>query len=99
MSAPAELLRRCDRTTVGADPGCDGSLDTFELFLEADLAGRAGSGARIPARPSTSRRAPIAARTTPGLRELVLAAAEWPARPGLKHVAHAWVSAGTRRVG
>ena len=39
MNGPADLLRSWIGP-VGADPGCDGALDAFELFLEADLAGR-----------------------------------------------------------
>ena len=62
MNGPADLLRSWIGP-VGADPGCDGALDTLSCSSRPTWpAGRPRIS--IPARPSTSRRAPIAVRTT-----------------------------------
>ncbi len=80
MSGPAEVLRRLIGP-VGADPGCDGSLDTFELFLEADLAGQPAAEL-YPGAAVHLEACPDCREDYAGLRELVLAAAEWPAGQG-----------------
>jgi hypothetical protein len=80
MSGPAEVLRRVIGP-VGSDPGCDGALETFELFLEADLAGR--SAAEVYRGQAVHLEAcPDCREDYAGLRELVLAAADYPASPG-----------------
>ena len=79
MNASADVLRRLVGPT-GADPGCDGSLQTFERFLEADLAGRPaaeiypGAAVHLDACPDCR-------EDYAGLRELVLAAADWSTSP------------------
>ena len=80
MSASADLLRRLVGPT-GVDPGCDGSLETFELFLEADLAGQPAAEI-YPAAAVHLEACPDCSEDYAGLRELVVAAADWPASPG-----------------
>lgn len=66
---------------AGADPGCDGSLETFELFLEADLAGQPAAE-HIPCAAVHLEACPDCREDYIGLRDLVLAEAKGPATPG-----------------
>ena len=77
MSGPADLLRSWIGPG-GADPGCDGALDTFELFLEADLAGRPAADL-YPGQAVHLEACPDCREDYVGLRELVLADGEGPA--------------------
>ena len=94
MSGTAEVLRRFDLTTVGADPGCDGSLDTFELFLEADLAGQPAAEL-YPSAAVHLEGCPDCREDYAGLRGPRAGGGGVGPQAGLKHVPHAWVSAGT----
>ena len=80
MNGPADLLRTWIGS-VGDDPGCDGALETFELFLEADLAGRRAAE-QYPGQAVHLEACPDCREDYAGLRELVLASADWPASPG-----------------
>jgi hypothetical protein len=80
MNVSVEVLRRLIGP-AGADPGCDGSLETFELFLEADLAGEPASEL-YPGAAVHLEACPDCREDYAGLRDLVLAAAEWPLNPG-----------------
>ena len=80
MNVPVEVLRRLIGPAC-ADPGCDGSLETFELFLEADLAGRPAAEL-YPGADVHLEACPDCREDYVGLRDLVLAEAEWPANPG-----------------
>ena len=79
MSGPAEVLRRLIGP-AGGDPGCDGSLDTFELFLEADLAGRPAAEL-FPGAAVHLEACPDCHEDYVGLRELALAAGDESANP------------------
>jgi hypothetical protein len=79
MTVPLETVRRY-LGPVGADPGCDASLETFDLFLEADLGGRSAPEL-YPAAAVHLEGCPDCREDYIGLRELVQSAAEWPA-PG-----------------
>jgi hypothetical protein len=74
VSVPPEMLRRL-LGPAGDDPGCDGSLDSFELLLEADLAGRSAA-ALYPGAAVHLEACPDCRQDYVGLRVLVLAAGE-----------------------
>lgn len=76
MNVPLEMLRRLVGPP-GADAGCDASLETFELFLEADLAGRPAAEL-YPAAAVHLEGCPDCREDYVGLRALVLSTAEWP---------------------
>jgi hypothetical protein len=76
MITQADLLRRWIGPG-GDDPGCGGSLETFELYLEADLAGRPAA-ALFPGAAVHLSACPDCREDYVGLRELVLAVGEEP---------------------
>ena len=80
MNGPANLLRSWIGPVL-TDPGCDGALETFELFLEADLAGRTAAEL-YPGQAVHLGACPDCREDYAGLRELVLAEGDWPVGPG-----------------
>ena len=76
MSTQADLLRRWIGP-AGDDPGCEGSFETFELFVEADLAGRPAD-ALFPGAALHLESCPDCREDFVALRELVVAAGDEP---------------------
>jgi hypothetical protein len=76
MNMQASLLHRWIGP-AGDDPGCEGSLETFELYLEADLAGRPAA-ALFPGSATHLAACPDCREDYVGLRELVLSGPEGP---------------------
>ena len=79
MSGPNDVLRGWIGP-VGADPGCDGALKTFDLFLEADLAGRPAAEL-YPGQAIHLEACPDCREDYVGLRSLVQAGEEGRAHP------------------
>lgn len=76
MSTQVDLVRRWIGP-VGEDPGCEGSFETFELYVEAVLAGRPAD-ALFPGPALHVEACPDCHEDFVALRELVLAAGEEP---------------------